>query len=259
MQKQQYIAILTSLIAVVLLYFGVDTIPPKQKELEKSRSLNMEVTGTKNILDAAFAALDKESRSVIEALNLDVDNAKTDSLRIERLKILASSWYEAGQPAASAIYAEEIAENEKKESSWSIAGTTYLICVRSSEDEKTKEFCTRRALKAFETAISLDPEKVEPKINQALVYVDNPDKDNPMKGILMLRELQAKYPTNTSILNQLAGLALRTNQVDKAIERLQESYEIDPSNNGTICLLAAAYEQAGNEQKSKEFRDQCKQ
>jgi cytochrome c-type biogenesis protein CcmH/NrfG len=129
---------------------------------------------------------------------------------------------------------------------------------RDESDQKTRDFCSKRALKSFEMAISLAPDKVEPKINQALVFVDNPEKDNPMKGILMLRELQQKYPQNTSVLNQLATLAIKTNQIDKALERLEESYKIDPSNMNTICLLAEVYTLAGNDQKAVMFRDMCK-
>jgi tetratricopeptide (TPR) repeat protein len=258
MRKQQLFAIFISIVVVLILYFGVDTMPPKQKELEKSRSLNLEVTGTKNITDKAMSGLDAENKSVIEALLLDADNAKDDSTRVKSLKVLASTWYELGHPAVSAIYAEEIAGIEKTEPSWSVTGTTFMICARSEKDEKTRDFCIKRALNALETAISLDPEKVEPQINRALVYVDNPDQENPMKGILMLRELQEKYPQNTSILNQLASLALKTNQVDKALERLQESYKIDPTNNATSCLLAMAYEMSGDQAKAKEFGKKCK-
>ncbi len=258
MQKQQYIAIGIGTLVLLLLYFGMDTVPPKQKELEKSRALSIEMTGNQNVIDLAFKNLSKEKQSIIDALQLDVDNASTDSLKIERLKILASSWYEMGSPAVSAIYAEQIAEKENTEPSWSIAGTTFMLCARDESDQKTRDFCSKRALKSFEMAISLAPDKVEPKINQALVFVDNPEKDNPMKGILMLRELQQKYPQNTSVLNQLATLAIKTNQIDKALERLEESYKIDPSNMNTICLLAEVYTLAGNEQKAAMFRDMCK-
>jgi tetratricopeptide (TPR) repeat protein len=241
-----------------MLYLGFDTVPLKQKALEKSRSLQLEVTGTQNILDNALGNLDNEDKTIIEALNLDIEKAENDSLRINRLKVLASTWYEFGHPSASAIYAEQIAELNKSEESWSIAGTTYMICARTAQDDTLRQFCSARALKSLEMAISLNPDNVEPKINQALVFVDNPDKENPMKGILMLRELQEKYPENTAILNQLAILALKTNQIDKALERLNESFKIDPKNNNTICLLADAWEMAGNPQKAKEFKDQCK-
>lgn len=59
-------------------------------------------------------------------------------------------------------------------------------------------------------------------------------------------------------MNQLAVLALKTNQIEKALERLNESYHIDSKNNNTICLLADAWQLAGDEQKAKEFKSQCK-
>jgi len=257
MGKKQYFAIAISIMLVILLYFGVDTMPPKQKEIEKSRSLQIEVTGTQNIIDQALKDIGNDNASIIEALNLEVDKSEGDSARINNIKVLASAWYEMGHPAVSAIYAENIAKIENTEPAWSIAGTTYMIGARSAADEKTKSFCSKRALQAFEMAISLDPEKIEPKINQALVFTDNPEKDNPMKGILMLRELADRYPQNTSVLNQLGALALKTGQTEKALERLLSSYSIEPENKNTLCLLAEAYQMAGDTDKAEIFRQKC--
>lgn len=257
MGKKQYLAIAVSIILVILLYFGVDTIPPKQKEIEKSRSLQIEVTGTQNIIDQALKEIGDDKVSVIEALNLEVEKSEGDTAKVKNIKVLASAWYELGHPAVSAIYAENIAKIENTEPAWSIAGTTYMIGARASTDEKIKNFCSKRALQAFEMAISLDGEKIEPKINQALVYTDNPDKDNPMKGILMLRELAERYPKNTSVLNQLGALALKTGQIEKALERLLSSYSIEPENKNTLCLLAEAYEMAGDNNKAETFRQKC--
>lgn len=257
MGKQQYVAIAISIIVIIILYFGMSTMPPKQKEIEKSRSLQIEVTGTENIIKQALADIGEENASIIDALNLEIDQANEDSVKVQKLKNIASAWFEMGHPAVSAIYAEKVAEIENRETSWSIAGTTFMIAARAASDEKLKNFCSKRASQAFEKAISLDSEKIEPKINQALVYVDNPSEDNPMKGILMLRELAEKYPKNTSVLNQLAALALKTGQGEKAIERLLASYALDSENNQTLCLLAEAYAMTGNTTEAEKYKQKC--
>jgi Flp pilus assembly protein TadD len=138
-----------------------------------------------------------------------------------------------------------------------MAGTTYAICVKNSQDEKVKSFCSKRAVKAFESAISLAPEKIEPRINLAICYVDNPSQDNPMQGILMLRELNTKYPQSVPVLNQLGKLALQTNQIEKALERLEAAIALEPENKNTICLLATAYKNAGDQVKSNEYQKKC--
>ena len=73
-----------------------------------------------------------------------------------------------------------------------------------------------------------------------------------MKGILMLRDLNTKYPENTAVMNQLARLALQTNQLDRAVERLEAVLKLEPENQMAHCLLAEVYDRKGN----SELRDQ---
>lgn len=259
MNKKQIIIITGGLLLFAFLYFGFDKVPPKQKALEKSGSLNVESTGLTNLLKDALPRLDNQSKSIIEAMNLDLNANVTDTLKkIEILKSLSGTWYELGYPEISGIYAEDISEMDKTAQSWSITGTTFALCVKNNDKEKVRDFCSKRAIKAFENAISIQPDVVDHRINLAICYVDNPLEDNPMQGILMLRDLSEKYPENVSVLNQLARLALQTNQIDRAIQRLETALDIEPDNNNTICLLARAYRSAGNE-KAQEFEEKCSQ
>lgn len=258
MNKQQYIAVGAAVVLFLVLFLGFDTIPAKQKNLEKSRSLSLETTSVANLLKEAMPKLDKANASMVEVMNMELEKAGLDTLKkIAALKSLSGIWYEIGYPSIAGSYAENIAELTKTESAWSIAGTTYAICVKNSKDEKTKDFCSKRAVKSFENAISLAPNAIEPRINLAICYVDNPDKENPMQGILMLRDLNTQYPDNVSVLNQLGKLALQTNQTNKALERLEQAIKLDPINKNTICLLADAYQQAGNLTKADEYHKKC--
>lgn len=258
MTKSQIITIAASLILFLVLYLGFETIPPDMKNLEKSRVLNVESTSVTNLIKEAQSKLTPQQTTVIEAINLDLNKVANDtSKRVTILKSLSGTWYEMGFPAISGNYAEEIATIEKSAESWSIAGTTYALCVKSSDDKKVKEFCSKRAVNAFEKTISFDPENIDARINLAICYVDSPSKDNPMQGIMMLRDLNTKYPKNVSVLNQLAKLALQTNQIERALERLEASILIDPDNNNTICMLASAYESAGNKVKAEEYQKKC--
>ena len=257
MTLRHYAVLAGAVILFCLLLFGFDKIPPKQKALEKSGSLRVESTGLQNLLNDAMPELDPEQKSVVEAINLDIQKSTEDSARVSLLKLLSGSWYRYGYPSISGVYAEEVAILTKDEASWSLAGTTFSLCVQNSENQKVKDFCSRRAVQAFENAISIDPEKIEPRINLALCYVDNPEKDNPMKGILMLRDLNEKYPENIQVLTQLARLALRTNQTDKAIERLEKILELDPKNQSAICMIADVYKSAGKQKLYEEFVKKC--
>ncbi len=256
-KKPATIAILMGAVIFGIIYFGLDTKPSKQKALEKSRAEKFEVTGIQNLLSSAKSELSNEQSAFVESLNKKVRDSNDEDSKIEALKTLASGWYEMGFPVISGYYAEEVAELDGGHDAWALAGTTYILGMRKSGEEARRIFARNRAVKALESAISLDSENISDKLNLALIYVEAPDK-SPMEGILMLKDLNEKHPDDVSILNQLGRLSIQTNQTDKAIMRLTRSYKIDPENRNTICLLASAYEQAGEDQKASLFQKKCK-
>ena len=77
-----------------------------------------------------------------------------------------------------------------------------------------------------------------------------------MKGILQLRELDAQNPDNVIVNLQLARLAIKTGQFDKAIARLEKTLSKDPNNRKLVCLLADAYEGKGDP-KAAEWKMKC--
>jgi tetratricopeptide (TPR) repeat protein len=255
--KSQSILVVAVIALFCFIYFGMSTIPKEQKAAIMSRATNIEATGIQNIVASAKKALSKDQLNIIEALQTEYHDAKSDDDKIERAKSMASKWYEFEVPIVSGYFAEEIAKKKNTKEAWSIAGTTYQIGMKSSNEEKEVLFAKGRAVKAFENAISLSDNNINDKINLALIYVDNPDT-SPMQGIQMLLKLNENNPENVQVMNQLARLALRTNQTKKAVQRLEKALSLEPENNNSICLIAQAYAQAGNESKSKEFQDKCK-
>lgn len=256
MRRAQIIAILSVLALFCLLYFGCDTKPKEQRALEKSRMAEIEVTSPEILLAEAKQNLDQVTNSAFLTLEMELKEAD-DSLKVEILKDLSSKWYNTGKPILAGCYAQEVAEILNTEESWSIAGTSFILGVRTAETEKEKTFAARRSVKCLENAISLAPNNIDHKINLALSYTERPPSDNPMKGVLMLRDLSESNPENTGVLNQLARLAIKTNQFDKALERLKTSEGLNDQNETTICLLAQVYELRQEKQNADIYNDKC--
>lgn len=257
LSKSQSILIVSAIALFCLIYFGMSTIPKEQRTAEASRAVNIEATGIQNIVGSAKKALSKDQLNIIEAMQTEYQNSENDLEKVERAKNLASKWYEFGSPIVSGYFAEAIAKIENTKDAWSIAGTTYSIGVKIGTEEKEVQFAKGRAIKAFENAISLSEDNIDDKINLALIYVNYPDT-SPMQGIQMLLKLNENNPENVQVMNQLARLAIRTNQTDKAIQRLEKALGLEPENNNSICLIAQAYAQAGKDDLAKEFQDRCK-
>ncbi len=257
MNKQQTILLGTFVALFFSMYFACDYVPKNHKSLETQREISKESAGTDKIVVLAKEKLNQEQKSSFAALEQQLRIASSDTNKVSLLKKLSGDWYRTQNSAASGFYAEQVAEIEKTELAWIIAGSMYREGISQNEDMQIRQSCTEKAVKSFENAISLNPKNIENQINLALCYTENPPQDNPMKGILMLRDLDSKNPENPKILFQLAQLAMRTNQFAKAIERLEQILKKDPQNPEAICLIVDAYRSNGDESKANIFAKKC--
>lgn len=257
MNKAQYVVLFSALAVFLILYLGFKTTPPAHQAIERSRSLQGESTSFEALLAEGKAHL--EAASSVKALELEQQaaDADTDAARVEALKKLSAWWYAHGNAPVAGGFAEQIAELENTDSSWSIAGATYFLALGAEQDPVVRQYCGTHAVRAFESAISLNPEKVEHRVNLALVYAENPPPDNPMQAVLMLRDLESKHPDNASVYNALGRLAIKTGQWARAVERLEKSWSLDKNNPNTPCLLAKAYEGAGQMDKATQYSALC--
>ncbi|MCB0704989.1 MAG: tetratricopeptide repeat protein [Saprospiraceae bacterium] len=257
--NKQWLALGAFLVLFLVLYFQCETKPPTQQAIEKSRALNAESTDINALLKEAKVGLESREANDILAAEAQLNDATSDSTRVEAFKGLASVWYAAGKPEISGYYAELVAEIEEQAEPWAIAGTTFSICLQQTQAEKIKSFCRDHAIQAFENAISINSSDTDSRINLALIYTEAPPADQPMKGILMLRELNEQFPENTSVLINLGRLGIQTGQFDKAIGRLEKAYELNPTDLRAACLLAEAYRGLGNEVESAKYASLCQQ
>lgn len=258
MNRAQYLAILGALALFSALYFGFDTKTDKQKTAEKSRALTAERFSFESLLSGAKAQLSAEQSAEVTELEQNVEKAASGEEKAALLKRLSGLWYQFGQIPVAGGIAEQIAEIENADSSWSVAGAIFYEGLVSSQNPDIRAYCSDHAVKAFESAASLDPARVEHRVNLALVYAENPPPDNPMKAVIMLRELENKHPESPAVYNALGRLAIKTGQWQRAVERLEKAWSLDKTNPNTPCLLAKAYEGAGDMEKANGFAEICK-
>lgn len=257
MNRQQTILVSVFIALFFLMYFACDYVPKNHKKLETQRELSKEGVGNDQIVAAAMTQLDATQKSELMAIEQMLQAASSDTAKLSLLKKLSGKWYNLQNYAASGLYAEQVAEKENTEMAWVITGTMFKEGVNQSQDEEMRQNLTEKAVKAFENALSINPKNIENQINLALCYTQNPPKDNPMKGILMLRELDSKSPNNPKVLFQLAQLAMKTNQFAKAIERLEQILKVSPDSPDAICLLSDAYQANGDSAKAATLAKKC--
>jgi len=257
MTKLQQIVIGACFLLFLVLFFGFGTKSNEQKQLEMSRVQSFETLGVDNLLKDAKESLPSEKIDLIHFFEKEIQDAENDSIKIELLKRLSGEWYELKEYALSGHYASQIAEIIDQEDAWSIAGTTFAIGIKNYQDQKKKDYCTDKAIQSFENALSVNPNNLQHRVNMALCYTENPPKDNPMQGIVMLLDLNKKHPDNIPVMQQLARLAIQTGQFEKAILRLNKILSLDENNKKAICMLVDAHAGAGNQENARLFEEKC--
>lgn len=257
LSRSQWLFALGSVGLFAALFWGFDTSPSSFRSVERNRELTLRNTDVNTLIAEFSEMLSPQTISSISAIDHQLEGDLADSVRLRLLKDLAGQWYEVGSPAISGAYAEQIGSIEQTAQAWSIAGSTFFAGIEQERSEKARQYSRDGALRCFEKAVSLEPGNPDHHLNLALTYTAAPPSDNPMKGILMLRDLTEKFPRNSAVLVQLGRLAIKTGQYERAVERLQQALQIDPDNNKAICLLANTWENLGRQDLAESLQARC--
>jgi len=239
--KEQAYYIIGAIVLFAVLYFGFDAKPSSQKALEKSRAINTQEYDITTYQAEAKKSLQKDDIEYLDMLEAQVAHAGQDTARINTLKQLSGYWYKLKNPVMAGLYAKQIAESESTGTSWSITGTTFASGLQMELDDKLKLFARNQALDAFEKAISLEPGVIDHRVNQALCYIEVPEAGEPMKGIQMLAGLATSYPESAAPPYQLARLAVKTGQYERAQTRIEQALKLEPKDQRIACLAVDIY------------------
>lgn len=248
-----WLAAVFSIILVLVIYFFLPTKDDDQKQIEKSRALNFEKINVPVLLREAMKNLTDEEKVYLAELDRGTD---IEEERVENLKALSREWFNRGEWILAGDYAEQIAAIDSSAESFAIAGNTYSIGVQRYEVEALADHAKQRAIRNYEKAISVDAEELEYRINLAVTYAERPDSDNPMKGVMMLLDLEKKYPEDHRVQNTLAYYGLQTGQTEKARKRLMKVLAENPDDKRANCLMVKLLESTG-EGGAEQFAEKC--
>ena len=257
MSKFQIVAVVLAAILFLVLYVAVPTKPNERKQIDKTRALQAEepVSITINqLLKASKGKFDTEKLEPILKLEKKLESGSKEE-NVATLKSISSEWNKLDQFALGGFYAEEVAKIEESGTAWSIAGTTYYTCYQQASDSLIRAHCIDKAIGDFENAISLEPDNNTHRVNLGLCYVNG--SPNPMKGILMIREVAEKNPENALASITLGKLSLRTNQLEKALKRFNTVIENDPKNVDAHYWMGQTFLQKGDKSKAVDYLKKC--
>lgn len=230
----------------ILFIFG-KTVPEKNAPAAAEKPAVAGALSIKDILKDYKGTLKAYQLDYLAKLENGVVRGDVREQQIHTYHQLAKFWKDsvrAFEPYA--WYTAEAAKLENSEKSLTFAA--HLMESRLV-DEGSPALLTWLATNAkvlFEKALELNPANDSSKIGLGACYIFGNISDNPMQGILPIREIAEKNPGNVYAQKILALGGLKTGQYDKAIERLNIVLQKEPGNMEIIFRLAEAYERKGD-------------
>lgn len=178
-----------------------------------------------------------------------VDQFKTKNLNDS----LIAFWDKKKRPDLASYYTELKAKALETAPLWLQAGTRYYYAAPFVKDETELPLLYQRAEFCLNKSLQLDSTNNDARLLLANCLVES--GSDPMKGIGLLKELERRDSNNVKVQLSLALFSVRSNQLDKAIERFNKVLRIDSSYIEAYLHLADAYEklnQPGNSLKMLE-------
>jgi len=194
------------------------------------------------LLRSAKTALDSNELKNLEFF--EESSKKAGNQDTSLLDGIGRFWDRNGIPAASAIWFERKAEIVKSESSYLDAAYRYFDSFRMANDTAVQGLLVGKAISNYQKVLEINPNNLNAKTDLGACYADG--TTDPMKGIMLLREVIAADPNHEMAQYNLGMLSVKSGQLDKALERFQKVLEINPERTEMNFYLGQVHLQKGD-------------
>jgi Tfp pilus assembly protein PilF len=250
MTRGQIITVSACFILLVVIYLFGNTVKPKDSNPAVVMNGHAQTTPEKLDIESYIANVnslisDKATKERILALTAQ-DNYKE----------LVVAYQKLDKPLAVAWFSVKAAQLDNKEETYLAAGEYNAMLMGSAPDDKARKFLSSNTILCYEKAVAMDTANTANRIRLAGAYVE--DGEQPMRGIMMLREIVEKDSNNMDAQLMLGRFGMMSGQVDKAIARFEKILYLQPENTEALLLMAEAYDRKGDKQKAIELLERCR-
>lgn len=187
----------------------------------------------------------------------------------QQINSLRNSYLSAQSEEKSAIFADSLAVLFKEASKLDSAakytelatnnleavGDAYYDAFSFAVDAQKANELGEKVRFYYQKILSNDASRLDIKTKIAMTYVST---DNPMSGIMMLREVLESDPNNEDALFNLGVLSIQSGQYKNAIERFDQLLNNHPDNEQAMFYLALSYFNDGQRPKAKALFEKIK-
>lgn len=267
MKRQHYILVGGGLILLIILFFFIPTTPtapPVSEQHHAGDGHNHGAESTAKITTAAILASSKEKLTpaqldYITRLENSVVRGDVKNQSVHTFHQLAKFWRDSvPNPLLNTFYVGEAAKLENSEKNLTFAANLFLGSLQIQENPALKTWMAEEAKTLFEKALEINPVNDSAKVGLGSLYFFANLGENPMSGILKVREVAEKNPDNMYAQFMLGVGGMMSGQLDKAAERFVTVIKHQPENLEAILRLAEVYEMQGKKAQAITMYEQSK-
>ncbi len=167
------------------------------------------------------------------------------------ISVYASSrWYDS-----AAYYAGQLAQAEPREERQENALNMYYEAFTLALDENKARVLGERVRYYGEAVLAQRPANLDAKTKMAMTFLTTTE---PMKGILMLREVVEEAPNNELAQYNLGLLSIQSQQYDKAVDRFKKVVRLNPEHLQAQFFLGVSYFESGARKKAQKQFERVK-
>ena len=258
MLKKRLILLVLLLVLVVVLYNLPRVVINDQEEnLAKQRQeKNTTIETTTQAPIAHLLELTEAQRSEIKRLKKKILSTNSEEKYIHLVDSLANCYQRAKSFDSAANYFEKIAEIRHTPMDWEKAGSAYYEAFSTTFDIEKARIKGEKARVYLKKALQSDPKRYDLKVKVALTLISSGD---PMKGIMLLKDVVEEDTDNQEALFNLGILSYQTGQFKKAKKRLEKLVAINNDHVQGKYYLASTLKELGDVGEALKLIDQILQ
>lgn len=247
-RKIQLLILSGAIALTIVLYFA-----PQKIKKEEAKAETADIFSFESLLSSAKGSLKRQELEPVSKLESELSK---NGNNVQLLDSIGKQWDKLGQPVISSHYFELIAEQQPGEKAWLNAAYRYFDAFKMLADSSLRSRMVAKAISSYDHVLQYNPDNLDAKTDIGACYAEG--TSNPMKGIMLLREVVTKNPAHENAQFNLGILSVRSGQYEKAIERFQRVLEINPERKEMYFMIGKAYAMEGNKGKAIENLEKLK-
>lgn len=239
------------LIGALALVVGLAVMPTVVVDNDREQ-----VTSDANASEDKHVSLSDEAIQQLDVLRQEFSGASTPSDKMLALDSLVSAFVTYQKYDSAAKYAEAYAKEYPSFQSNLKAGDLFYEAFNYAVSKDKAIAMGKKARGYYESLLEENPNELDLKVKMGVTLMTS---ENPMTGVLMIREVLEEDPSNRNALFQLGVLSIQSGQLEKAESRFEKLVELYPDDEEAMYYLAVVYAEDGHEQEASKLFDRLEE